>query len=267
MTTALDQLRTDIAPLREKIIQHPLFLSLHGLPAMHRFMEHHVAAVWDFMTLLKSLQHQLTGIDIPWVPSSDPTSRRMINEIVLAEESDIDPNGTATSHFELYLNAMSLAGASTTAMTELIQNIQDGQNLPVAILTLQTQTPAAAAFILDTWRIVTDHPLHDQAAVFAFGRENLIPDMFTEIVRNLGTQFPDKLAGFQYYLQRHIELDQDEHGPLALRMVTQLCGEDPEKWASATAAVKGALRSRLALWDGAFTPPPPQSPQFQPTHL
>ncbi len=252
MTTPLDQLQADISPLREKIIQHPLFLSLHSLPAMQCFMAHHVAAVWDFMTLLKSLQHQLTCIDIPWIPSSDPTSRRMINEIVLAEESDIDPNGTAISHFELYLNAMTLAGAPTHAMTELVQNIHEGHSLPDAIAPLQISTPAAAGFILDTWRIVTDHPLHDQAAVFAFGRENLIPDMFTEIVRNLGTQFPSELAGFQYYLQRHIDLDQDEHGPLAMRMVTQLCGIDPEKWASATSAVQDALRSRLALWDGAL---------------
>lgn len=259
MPTPLEQLQAEIAPRRNQIIHHPLFRSLHHIDAMRVFMSHHVAAVWDFMTLLKSLQCQLTCVDLPWVPTSDANTRRMINEIVLAEESDIDSDGTPISHFELYLNAMTLAGSPTTAMRTVIENLHDGQALEDALTPLQNTSPAAMTFILDTWRIVTQHPLHDQAAVFAFGREDLIPDMFTEIVKNLSSQFPSELAGFQYYLKRHIELDEGEHGPLALRMVSQLCGQDPDKWASATAAVQHALTSRIALWDGALaqlTPTP-----------
>jgi len=253
MTPKIAQLDATIAPLRTQIVTHPLFSSLGTLEAMRRFMEHHVVAVWDFMTLLKSLQRQLTCIQLPWIPTPDPISRRLINEIVLAEESDIDPDGISTSHFELYLKAMVSAGAATAPILEMTRRLREGALLDHAILPIEQQWPAAARFIQTTWTSVTCRPLHEQAAVFAFGRENLIPDMFTEIFNNLRDIHPQELADFQYYLRRHIELDEDHHGPFALRMVTQLCGDDHSKWATATTAVQDALEARLALWDSAYS--------------
>jgi len=37
---------------------------------------------------------------------------------------------------------------------------------------------------------------------------------------------------------------------MALRMVSNLCGEDEQKWSEAEAAAVSALQSRLRLWDG-----------------
>jgi hypothetical protein len=196
-------------------------------------MNHHIAAVWDFMSLLKALQRELTCVTIPWQPTPDPVTRRLINQIVLAEESDIDADGNPTSHYELYLHAMKTAGSTND---------------------LSTLPPAAIEFNAATFELINTRPIEEIAAVFAFGREDLIPDMFTQLVSRLSIDAPDQLAGFNYYLQRHIELDEDEHAPLAKRMVIQLCGKDRDKWARATTAVQNALKARIALWDGVLGP-------------
>ena len=84
----IDKLKGDIRSTRDRVIGHPLYSALHDNRAINIFMEHHVFAVWDFMSLLKSLQRNLTCVEVPWVPTGPTGSRRLINDIVLVEESD-----------------------------------------------------------------------------------------------------------------------------------------------------------------------------------
>ena len=93
----LDQLRSNIDPLRQQIIQHPMYGSIHSVDALRIYMEHHVYAVWDFMSLLKSLQRKLTCVSLPWLPVGSANTRFLINEIVAGEESDVDAEGNAST--------------------------------------------------------------------------------------------------------------------------------------------------------------------------
>jgi len=75
-------------------------------------MEHHIYAVWDFMSLLKALQAAVAPAQSPWMPSSRPELRRFINEIVLGEECDeynVAGMRRFISHFELYCQVRGIA--------------------------------------------------------------------------------------------------------------------------------------------------------------
>src|SRR2546430_8875683 len=106
----IEKLKGVVEPARRKVIGHPLYGELKTKAAVVTFMEHHAFAVWDFMSLLKSLQQSLTCVQVPWVPSGPRVSRRLINDITLVEESDELDDGFI-SHFELYLDGMRQAGA------------------------------------------------------------------------------------------------------------------------------------------------------------
>ncbi len=213
-------------------------------------MQSHVFAVWDFMSLLKSLQSRLTCTSVPWLPTAYPASRRFINEIVLGEESD-EYQGAPISHFELYLQAMRQAGASTAGIEALIAKLP-AHPIDEAIAT--SNIPAGArAFLESTFTLIAQGRLHRLAAAFTFGREDLIPDMFRALVYDLSAQNNNNLATFIWYLERHIEVDGEDHGPLSLRMVADLCGQDEVRWDEAAEAAASALEARLALWDSILT--------------
>jgi hypothetical protein len=243
---AIDELRAKVEPARVQVIQHPVYHRLASLEDVNTFTETHVFAVWDFMSLLKNLQRNLTCVDVPWVPRGSTESRRLINDIVLVEESDELGDGF-TSHFELYVSGMEQAGADTGPVTEFLDRIRNGEPVPSALQA--AGVPAAAAeFVGTTWRFIESAPLHCQAAAFAFGREDLIPEMFDQVVK-IDDQ-GGRLSTFKDYLARHIEVDGEEHTPMAMAMLADLCGDDSAKWAEAAATIIAALQARVALWDG-----------------
>ena len=202
-------------------------------------MEHHVYAVWDFMSLLKALQSILTCTSSPWKPVGDKKIRRLINSIVLEEESDVDLYGNPASHYEMYLDAMKQSGANTSPIESFVANVS-ASNIPKVNNEIDD-------FLKSTFDVINSEKAHKIAAAFTFGREDLIPDMFTAIVEEYNTN--NKLDKFVYYLERHIELDGGEHGPLALQLVSDLCGNDEVKWREAEEAAIESLVARKKLWD------------------
>ena len=239
----IDMIQARIAPLRERLAAHPLYPSIRTQAQLRSFMESHVYAVWDFMSLLKALQGALTSVDVPWVPTRFAASRRFINEIVLGEESDVY-EGRPASHFELYLEAMERAGASTAAIRSVVDRVARS---PRAEMDLGGIPAASRAFVETTFRVIHTGSLAAQAAAFTFGREDAIPGMFRALVRDLNAEMDGDLSQFLWYLERHIEVDGDEHGPLSLRMVADLCGDNPALWEEAAGAAEEAIQARLAL--------------------
>lgn len=241
----LDGLQQALKPIRDGILSHPMYRSLNDLGDVVTFMEHHVFAVWDFMSLLKTLQRQLTCVGVPWVPDGPETSRRLINEIVLVEESD-ELNDGYISHFELYVSGMRQAGADTVPIDSFIEHLRSGGTVTEG-LALPIIPRPAATFVETTWRIITSAPLHCQAAAFAFSREDLIPEMFDRVMRM--ERDAEALATFRDYLARHIEVDGEQHTPMAMQMLVDLCGDDQTKWTECVDTLTVALQARHALWD------------------
>ncbi len=248
MTDNIQNLKSEIEPLRQQLIQHPVYSNIKTIADLNVFMEHHVYAVWDFMSLLKSLQRNLTCVDIPWMPIGSAETRYLINEIVLCEESDVDQDGKRTSHFELYLNAMKQSGCNLVPINSFIKNINKKIPLTESI-SISCIPSESGEFIKNTFSFINSNITHVQSAVFTFGREDLIPGMFISFVNELNKQNDNKISVLKYYLERHIEVDGEHHSHLAYQMTEQLCGDDPKKWKEATKAVKNALLQRIKLWD------------------
>jgi Protein of unknown function (DUF3050) len=233
---------------------HPVFGAVQSEAQLRIFMEHHVFPVWDFMSLLKFLQAELAPATWPWMPRPHGDLVRLINDIVTGEESDKLPKShrketTHASHFDLYLMAMREVGADTTPITEFLSIVRS-QGLVAALnpeLTPMVPEPSLS-FMRDTFALLEQGEAHRIAASFSFGRENVIPGMFNSLLAKLGIG-EERAPIFHYYLKRHAELDGDEHGPAALRLVATLCGNDPAKLAEAIDSAKAALASRARLWD------------------
>jgi len=243
---AIEKLKDSVEPVRQKVISHPLYRKLNTKDAVVTFMEHHAFAVWDFMSLLKSLQRSLTCVQVPWVPTGPTVSRRLINDITLVEESDELEDGFI-SHFELYLDGMRQAGADRTRVDAFIDLLRAGQPVVPALREAGVPDPAAE-FVTVTWGFISGAPVHCQAAAFAFGREDLIPDMFDQVAALNARS--GNLSTFVDYLRRHIQVDSEEHTPMAMQMLVDLCGDDDAKWVECEETINLAFAARLKLWDG-----------------
>jgi hypothetical protein len=250
MATLLAQPRLgiDVGDARERLVSHRLYALVNTPERLRWFMEHHVFAVWDFQCLLKALQRKFTCTSVPWLPTPDREARRLVNEIVLDEESDELPEGGHASHFELYVESMEAAGADTRPVARMLEALAAGAAVPEAVATARVP-PAVARFVDTTFDVIDSGSTPAIAAAFTFGREDVLPDMFRHIVVSLAEQDPAAWGRFRFYLERHIAHDDAKHAPICRRIVARLCGADPAAWAEASRTARRCLEARIALWD------------------
>ena len=237
-----------LADLRHQLEQHPVFDSLRNIQDLRRFMRAHVFAVWDFMSLLKRLQRDLTCVQVPWLPPRDRVAAHLINEIVLGEESDIGPDNEPASHLDLYMAAMREIGADTAQFEHFLALVGEGMDALDAMHTVGA--PAhVRAFVGHTLKVAREESTLSVMTNFFHGRENVIPQMFSALLRRWRIS-EAKAPMFVFYLKRHIELDGESHGPMAQQIIERAVGTDPAKRAQVEQAAVASVRARIALWDG-----------------
>jgi hypothetical protein len=240
----------EVFQLRQGLERHGVFAAIRGLQDLQAFMQIHVFAVWDFMSLAKRLQRDLTCVSLPWMPPQDPGAARLINDIILAEESDVGPDGAAASHLDLYLGAMREVGASTKVFESFLNAL--GSGTPVEEALEDPEIPSfVRAFVAGTLDTALEGTTLETMASFFYGRENVIPGMFQGLLDNWGMSAASA-PQFVYYLQRHIELDGDAHGPAASQLVASMLARKPSALKSTRQAAVEALRARHRLWDGSL---------------
>lgn len=241
-----------VADLQAELNRHPVYQAVQSMDDLRQFMAHHIYSVWDFMSLLKTLQQTCAPTAVPWRPVGDPSVRYFINQIVLGEESDdglpdASGNPTWASHYELYCDAMREVGADPAPADRFVavaveQGIEKALASGIAL-------PAARDFVASSFDFIASGKPHVVAAAFAVGREHIIPAMFRALLAAMAIG-KDQAPVFHYYLERHIHLDEDFHGPLSLKLVNQLVGGDAAKLAEAEAAARAAVTARIKFWDG-----------------
>ncbi len=239
-----------IESLRQRLDGHPIYAALQTVEDLRVFMAHHVYSVWDFMSLIKYLQHQVAPARWPWTPGRDASVQRFINELVLEEETDATAPGQAgefSSHFMLYIGAMREVGADAEKPLQFIRQIEDG-GLQAALDSGLVPAPSLA-FTRTTFGFIESGKPHTVAAALALGREHVIPAMFRAFLSRMHIS-EAQAPTFHFYLNRHIHLDEDFHAPLSLRLLQALCGGDAIKCREAEEAAVQAVNARIALWDG-----------------
>jgi len=251
MNHRIEQLKKAIEPLRQEIINHKVYSKINDIEDLKIFMQFHIFAVWDFMSLLKTLQNNLTCTSVPWFPKGTAETRHLINEIVVGEESDVDLIGQRKSHFELYIDAMNQCGADTRQIGMFIEEMKLTGNFEKAF-NISKAPQQAQEFVNFTFKIISSKKDYLQSAIFTFGREDLIPGMFISIINEIHKNFPNDISIFKYYIERHIEVDGDHHSHLALQMTANLCGNNEQFWIEAEEAVIQSLKGRIGLWDGVY---------------
>lgn len=231
-----------------KLSQHLIYGGIESIDDLRVFMGIHVFAVWDFMSLAKRLQRSLTCVELPWQNPKNSAAAHLINEIIFYEESDVSLDGEPISHVSMYLEAMKEIGADTTTFDRFTAAMANGHGLNKS-LDISGAPAYVKTFVKNNISLAVNGKDEEVAANFLYGREDAIPEMFTQMLNQWGLD--EKAAPRMcYYLKRHIDLDGDEHGPAAHKILDQIIAGNESARVRAKNSAKKAINDRILLWDG-----------------
>ena len=242
----LENNKKKLDELKQKITAHPLFANKLEPKQICKFMESHIFAVWGFMSILKSLQKMITPNNLPWMPNKNTKNGlvNFVNEIILCEESDYIEGIGFISHFEIYLLAMKNMDAKTDQLDKLI-SIISSKGYDEKYLDNIDATAEVKSFLKHDLEVSMNGTLPEIVGAFTLGREKVIPNMFGYILPAIKETSSSKYL--ITYLERHIDIDGDRHGPLSMKLLNASCDRKQLSLAYAT-AIK-SLELRLLVWD------------------
>jgi len=241
----------ELKDLQAELIAHPIYSAIETIDELHRFMRIHVFAVWDFMSLTKRLQEFLTCVQVPWIPPEDEASARLINDIVLNEESDVNRDGNPASHLSLYLKGMREVGAPTRMFDTFLRHLKQGDGIEESFEAARVPR-YTREFVRSNLRLARQGSREEVAGNFLFGREDSIPKMFRTLLASWGIP-AEEAPGIVYYLERHIDLDSEQHGPAAMNILKRMIGDNHDHYTKALESARQAIRARIRLWDGVLS--------------
>tara|TARA_B100000161_G_scaffold244555_1_gene198910 strand:- start:49 stop:822 length:774 start_codon:yes stop_codon:yes gene_type:complete len=246
----LENNKKKLNELKSKITAHPLFANNLEPKQICKFMESHIFAVWGFMSILKSLQKMITPNNLPWMPNKNTKNGlvNFVNEIILCEESDYIEGIGFISHFEIYLLAMKNMGARNDQLDKLTSRINNkGYN--EKYLDSIDATAEVKSFLKHDLEVSMNGTLPEIVGAFTLGREKVIPNMFGYILPAIKETLTSKYL--ITYLERHIDIDGDRHGPLSMKLLNASCGKKEELSLAYATAIK-SLELRLMVWDKVY---------------
>jgi len=247
---SLQNHKKKLASLKKRINKHPLFKNNLNENELKLFMEAHVFAVWGFMSLLKKIQKKITPQNIPWMPNINTKNglANFVNEIILGEESDYIDGIGYISHFEIYLLAMKNINANTNELKKFMKLMNNSNNI-VSNLNKINIHKEVKDFLKHDLRIATSGSLAQLVGVFTLGREKVIPNMFKYILQSLNDD--EKIEYLKSYLERHISVDGERHGPLSLSLLNSVCN-NPKSMCTAYSSAVTSLELRIKVWDRVY---------------
>jgi pyrroloquinoline quinone (PQQ) biosynthesis protein C len=140
---------------------------------------------------------------------------------------------------------MAEIGANTEPITKFLQSVEkDG--IDFALVDSWIPEPSEK-FMRNTFDIIQRGKVHEIAAAFTYGRETVIPAMFRRLANQLNINAVEA-PRFNYYLERHVEVDKDDHGPFALKLMEELCENHPLKIVEAENTAVKSIQARIEFW-------------------
>ena len=163
---------------------------------------------------------------------------------------------------------MDKAGANQKPILYFLNMLENGKSWPKALETLnprkkknlfsnQKKIPYAPHQALEFTRStleICEGPLNRRIAAFTLGRETVLPNLFQKTLQLLATVHTQSesrcdLSMLKYYLDRHIELDGDSHGPMCAKLFDRYCLKDAATRSDTFYTLCEVLDQRIALWD------------------
>jgi len=247
---ASSQIESDIVAAVERCADHKLFLEAYSKRDLQRFMEYHVWCVWDFMSLAKSAQVGLGCYTVPWLPPKDANALRLINDILSGEETDENPGGGYSSHFEIYLDAMDQSGASLSDINLFLLELRESGNLDLAFRKANVNE-GSEAFVRSTLE-QAGASVHVVVAVLCLSREELVP-LLLNVLQPCIDDYREEFNLLSWYLERHIDLDTKLHGPLSMKLLKRVISARTDIWEECLTAVLKSVNMRADYLDYIYT--------------